>query len=178
MQTLSGMIMSIWYLILIGCSQGGITKAFSSLVGSATSVAKAAQWIGINPARGSYWGACNTWQTLVDNQALYFTAIIAGIAGFGTLCALYTRCKDTDFKSYRCRSGEGVQKQHLQRLKKFSHGYKTVSRNGPTMAPQVPKNRNSLQCLSQVQNLPRTKCLVFPMSTQLYRAGNWARLLQ
>ena len=149
-QTLLGVIMSIWYLTLIGCSQGGTTKAISSLIGNATSVTKAAQWVGINVARGSYWGACSMRETLMENQTLYFMAIIAGVAGFGTLCALYTGFKDTNFRSYHYRSGEGVQKQHLWKQKKLSQGYKTVSRYGPTKAPQVPKARNCLQCLPQV----------------------------
>ena len=78
MQTPLSVMMSICHLTLIGHSQGGTTKAINSLISNATSVAKAAQWIGINAARGSHWSISSTWETVLENETLYFMAIIAG----------------------------------------------------------------------------------------------------
>ena len=55
---------------------------------------------------------------MMTNSYLYFTALLAGITGFGTLYYLYTTLQDKDFLTYRLCGGEGIRKQYLRKAKR------------------------------------------------------------
>ena len=169
-----GATMSIWCLLLISCSQGETTIA--SLIGDITSMAKKVGWH--QPCKRKLWNCLNIWETIMEDQTLCFVAIIARTAEFRTLHTWHSWFNKFDFRSHRCQSGTGVQKQHLCKQKKLNLSHKTVSRCGPTKVPQVPKARICLQCLPQVRNLLCTKCSVSSMSTCLCKVANWAQMLQ
>ena len=123
-------------------------------------------------------------QHLLGNSYLYFTALLAGIAGFGTLYCLYNSFQDKDFLTYRLRSGEGIQKQYCRKVKRARRYQESVScryqARDNIRKHLLHSSRDERSMWSphhHVKRLPRPCRKLMPVSQRLWRVENLIKSL-
>ena len=158
----------IWWIYLLCCSKAG-------LGGSIPMMCQVAN----QPLVLMLIGIRGFAEDIMLNLGLYFTALVAGIAGFGTLHGLYNTLRDEDFLTYRQRSGEGIQKQYLRKLKRARkygeavsgkyHGKKGI---GAHIRCSTRDERSMWSPHHHVKRLPRPCRRLMPVSQRLWRIEN------
>ena len=157
---------TMWWFYLLGCSQGGTTNAIPCLQADALFVAQL-----------SHMGVTMLIQHVLANLQVYFPALLAGIAGFGTLYGLHSTLKDEDFRTYRARGGENIRKQWFRYHKKqFKECHKCGTRNWrhARHTKYIPDcDRNLLVAPERVKRLPRPQRRLAPVSTRLWHVESF-----
>ena len=171
-----GSIMSgfaiLWWLYFLCCSKAGLEGAIP-LFGNGVHYVLTLLGKGIEAFFGH----------VLVNSYLYFAAVLAGIAGFGTLYSLYTTLQDKDFLTYRLRGGEGIRKQYLRKAKRARMHERRIPRWKERCTTEM-KYAIAHSCLDErslwtphhhVRRLPRPQRRLMPVAQRLCRIENVVR---